>query len=187
MDTLAPLQQKIEVEIGDKKNYPIGIFGSFKKGNKIFLHSLRNFLNEKEYNARYSEDLQLEFPPKKDEEKYGYSRKLSELLIETSKIYVIFFFLEIAGDHETNQSASMELEILNQQKKKNVLIFIEDEYFKQSKSLFKGLKTQTSTLWSWQSFTRYDHYNTDLYEDDNIDSSAMQACYNFILEMRFGS
>lgn len=190
MDILTTLQSEVQITDEEKKKYPVGIFGSFDKRNKIFLNSLKKFLADQGYEPRISEDLEKQFPQQKGEEKYQYSRRLSELLIANSAIHILFFFFEIEGEHNINQSASMEIEILKQQDLRNVVISHERRAFEQCKSVFKGLKSGSKSKskaidqWIWIGpFKRFNHSEKESYDDDDIESSAMQASLDIIRDL----
>jgi hypothetical protein len=185
VNNLSRLQKKYPGIPAKKSAWKVGIFGSFSTRNKKFLTSLKEFLKDNGYYARVSEDLEEEYPRRKDEGKYEYSRRLSELLIEKSQVHIVFFFLETEGEHNINQSASMEFEILNQEQCPNVMIIHEKQSLEQCKSVFRGLKEgmklkKAFDLWRWHLFARINHDDKSKYTDEDIESSAVMFCVDII-------
>jgi len=186
VDIFTQVQLAIGIRSLERSKYAIGIFGSFNRENKIYLISLKEFLNSHGYKARISEDYEMSYPLKKNETKYQYSRRMSEMLIEHSDVYIIFLFYENEKDHNINQSACMEIEILNQRNKPCVLVFHEEHCYEQCKSVIKGLiggsfyHPRPVNNWRWDIFTRYDHFNKSIYEEPDIEITAMMTCFDFI-------
>jgi hypothetical protein len=89
-----------------------------------------------------------------------YNIKISRLMTAVNGVHIVFIFKEGEGEHNVNQSASIELDHLLAGKQRHVMVFFEEGSFEQSRSLFKGLLELNVIDWAINSFTR--HRNIDV-------------------------
>ncbi len=127
----------------------IGVFGSFRR-DEIYL--LRQALLDDDFRVCISTDLEYEVPEAPGMSKDAYNYTLSIALLTRCEIRIFLFHREHEGEHNINQSASMELQYLTQEGlNQSVLILLEEGYIQQSGGVFKGLKVGFGTTWRWES------------------------------------
>lgn len=178
MDIIADLNAEYGYTERFKSVLPIGLFGSFIR--ITFLESLKNHLiNNEGFNAKVSYDLRLKYPQYHDEIPSAYDFRLSEKLLEESRIHIIFFFKEEKGEEGINNSATMELGMLyafhqgRDQIGRYSLILCESGYDnKNIGGMRKGIRPHTDREWRWHDF--------DTYEECQMHST--QFCYDCILD-----
>jgi len=109
-----------------KQKTRIGIFGSFFEGHKKELTDLQHHLHDTlGYNARISENLEIDFP-RSDPDKSVQDFKLSEHLINESDIHILVFpFPKDTDPHHLNQSATMEYTMIRDRKKPFVAVLVQ--------------------------------------------------------------
>jgi hypothetical protein len=154
MDSFQEFSNKVINHERKKREVVIGLFGSFKRDE---LRQLRDALLAENYNVRISSDLESEIHPKPGMSADAYNYELSIALIEQCDIHIFLFHRELKGEHNINQSASMELQYLaTRNNNQNVLVLLEDGYIKQSRGVFKGLKSNTSGKWRWRTYRHFE-------------------------------
>ncbi|MEA2034705.1 MAG: hypothetical protein U9N40_04330 [Euryarchaeota archaeon] len=121
-----------ELQISDieiaKKSVKIGIFGSFQRIE--LLKKCREHLISKGYiHTKLSLDLEEKFPKKMHETDDEYNLRISEQLIETSDIHIIYLCEPKDSDKvPVNESAIQEYIIISNLKKTNkILVLIQEE------------------------------------------------------------
>ncbi|MBN2733862.1 MAG: hypothetical protein JXQ82_03270 [Methanomicrobiaceae archaeon] len=118
----------------EKKSVQIGIFGSFQRIEQLKL--CKEYLFSKGYiHTRLSLDLEDKYSPKAGESRDEYNLKISEKLIETSDIHIIYFFKNCETDKvPVNESAVQEYRIMSDKSSPDkILVLIEE------KTSFSGL------------------------------------------------
>jgi hypothetical protein len=159
---------------------PIGIYGSFEPKNIKYLSSMRDFLRANGYLAFISTDIR-EFCPKPDNVSVDmYNLKISEFMTVINQIHMVFIFQEDEGEHNINQSASIELDILTSSEECHVAIFHEEGSMVQSRSLFRGLLDQNIESWAIYPFVRQEDKKGTMI-NDLIFRTGLSFCYNRIV------
>ncbi|HNW80927.1 MAG TPA: hypothetical protein PLM60_07555 [Methanoregulaceae archaeon] len=128
----------------------IGIFGSFRRDEIFLLHQA---LLDDDFRVCISTDLESEVPKGLGMSKDAYNYLLSITLLTRCEIRIFLFHREHEGEHNVNQSASMELQYLAQEGlNESVFILLEEGYVQQSGGVFKGLKANFDTACRWESY-----------------------------------
>jgi len=146
-----------------KKEYKIGIFGSYEQTNLTKLSLLQNFLNREGYeNTRIALDLMERYPRKKGEHKSTYIHRLSNNLIRISDIHIFVFFNEADGQHEINTSTFGEMQKGKACKKKNIILYFDKRVRKQIASYYKTYFDDPPEGWQIEGYsddieTKYEH------------------------------
>jgi hypothetical protein len=83
-------------------------------------------------------------------------------------------------EHNINQSASIELDILASSEERHVAIFHEEGSMEQSRSLFRGLLDQNIESWAINPFVRQEEKIGAVTNDLNL-RSGLSFCYNRII------
>ncbi len=148
---LSPIKNYAHVR---KELVPIGIFGSFRRTNKPYLDELKDFLLENGYLALNSLDISKLYPKPSDMDDEEYNNRISEALVQVAQVHIVFLFREPDGEHNINQSATQELQMMIDQHKKHVRLFIEEGCWDQLKSLFRGMLKRQINHWKWDFFDR---------------------------------
>ena len=166
-----------------KEDSPIGIYGSFSKGNREYLVSLKTTLTYEGYNARLSENMEKDYPQDPGEKRHAYSLRMSDTLTRESEIHIVFLFHEPEGQHAINTSACMELKTLYDSLCPRVLVIYESDSLRQCRSMLMGIEEVTKTklgysFWNWHEFTRYDP--TQFPADPNLEDVAISYCARMI-------
>lgn len=177
MDYISELNSEHDTE-EIKALLPIGLFGSFRK--RELLETLKNHLIKKEkFYANISYDLQSRYQQTTGEDPSAYDFRLSKILIEKSKIHIIFFFREEDADDGLNYSATMEIGMLfgyhstQNQVGRYSLILCETGYDNRNiGGMRRGIRLFTDREWRWHDF--------DTYEEAQL--HATQFCYDCILD-----
>ncbi len=136
-----------------KHDILIGLFGSFRRDE---IYTLRQALLDDEFRVYISSDLKYELPKKPGMSEHNYNYELSIALLTRCEIHIFLFHREREGEHNINQSASMELQYLAKGgPNENALILLEEGYMRQSGGVFKGLQARTSGIWRWESYSDF--------------------------------
>ncbi|QSZ66026.1 hypothetical protein RJ40_00170 [Methanofollis aquaemaris] len=158
MDISRSLDSQI-IAINDlKKSLRIGIFGSFSGENLTLLRTARTFLREHHYHNTYlSIDLK-DNPEEKEIDEDVRNLRKSLTLVDMCQVHIFFFFNEHDGEHNLNQSATLELGVLMGRKnrgcpQKSTLIFCENGMDAQCRGLFKGIFAEADDFWRCTEFS----------------------------------
>lgn len=169
MDPFQKFSNKLIQFERKKRRIVIGLFGSFKRDE---LRQLRSALLSENYNVKISSDLESEISKKPGMSDDDYNYELSIALIDRCDIHIFLFQKERQGEHNINQSASMELQYLATTKNnENVLVLLESGYLRQTGGVFKGLKARTKGKWRWSSHRDF----------KNLKDIAIKFSFNRIL------
>jgi hypothetical protein len=173
-------KEAIELTQRKKRCVPIGIYGSFKRENIVYLYKLRDYLRDNNYFSLMSLDLQrcCRRPPRMSEEEYNY--KLTRIMTQINHIHIFFFFKENERDHNVNQSASIELGVLENMGERHVRIFYEKGYLEQSSSPFRGMLSNRKNEWPEDSFERRTDDKNNIVNYDFILRTGLSFCYDRI-------
>jgi len=135
-----------------KHQFRVGIFGSFAEKNYPILEQTRIELNNMRYNSRLSIDLEDSLNPGEDRD--AFNTRVSRRLLAESEIHIFFIFFETDGEHNINQSASMELENLcTNSIGTNVLVLFEKGATEQQRAGMLGLLATYREI-DWGVFNR---------------------------------
>ena len=118
--------QNFDLEIA-RKSVQIGIFGSFQRIQH--LQRCKEYLIRKGYtHTVLSCDLEHTYPKRAEETGDAYNLRISEQLIHTSDIHIIYFFRALGSDDvPVNESAIQEYHILSEQNKATgALVLVEE-------------------------------------------------------------
>lgn len=155
MDFFVEIADEQRISSAQKRSIPIGIFGSFWPRNQPYLIAIRDWLREDGYDARISLDLSIECPQGADEDDDSYNLRISHRLLDTSTIHLFVFFVEGDAEHNINQSASMELErLFVQDRRQNALFIREEGVLEQSGGYLRGRWAEICRDLPWEPFSR---------------------------------
>ena len=143
-----------------KRTVTIGMYGSFKGDNITILENFRDFLASEGYRARMSLDLGYPGVALSEVSQHQKNCLASTKLRESSRIHIIFFFIEGSQEHNVNLSAAMELQALAEHEVRDVLLLFEKGLKKEDiTSYFAGTVETHEGRWEWDEFAR----DTDLH------------------------
>lgn len=155
MDFFAEILDEEKASAAVKRSVPIGIFGSFAPRNREILELIRDRLLADGYDARISLDLGGESPREDDEDIDIYNLRISHRLLDASIICIFVVFLEEDGEHNINQSVSMEFErFCARHRTSDAMVMEEKGAHDQAGGIFRGRRAQTCTAISWEIFIR---------------------------------
>ena len=155
MDFFAALRDEETASAAMKRSVPIGIFGSFAPRNLEVLELIRDRLLADGYNARISLDLGGESARGDDEDIDIHNLRVSHRLLDSSTICIFVVFLEADGEHNINQSVSMEFErFCERDRTSDAMVLEEHGAREQAGGIFRGRRAQTCTAISWEVFAR---------------------------------
>lgn len=138
-----------------KKDFHIGIFGSFYDRHYTELCSIRDFLQKNGYdNAKISHDLEETNPRYPKERKNAYNIRISKLLVNTSHFHIFLFFSEAEREHYINHSALCEVIDAKHHDKEFVAIFIEYKAKKKMGGYFEGFLDDVPESWKINHFSK---------------------------------
>jgi hypothetical protein len=180
VDIFTEIKQSARLTMEKKRVVPIGIYGSFQPRNIGYLKALRDFLLYHGYLAYLSLDLQRLCPRQGYLGDNEYNLRVSRLMATITQVQIVFIFNEAEGEHNVNQSASIELDQLLTGRQKHVMIFFEEGSLEQSCSLFKGLLEYNISSWAHDSFTRQENNGVEFVNPALLNTGLM-FCYNRIL------
>lgn len=132
-----------------KRNLRIGLFGSFRREE---IHRVRETLRDDHYHVKISSDLVIQSGTYNDANNFT----VSMMLVDQCDTHIFLFHREMEGEHNINQSVSMELQYLaDSDQSDHALILLEKGYLEQSGGVFIGLKANTLGTWRWETFLNF--------------------------------
>jgi hypothetical protein len=146
------------------------------------------FLRANGYLGYISTNIREFCPKPENVSEDWYNFMISEFMTVINQIHIVFIFMENEGEHNINQSTSIELDILASSEERHVAIFYEEGSMEQSRSLFRGLLDQNIESWAINPFMRQEDEEGAV-TDDLIFRAGLSFCYNRIvsdLSLGFG-
>jgi hypothetical protein len=147
-----------------KEDVNVGIFGSYRKPYKSELRKLRDFLVDNKYNAKIAQDLPSILDDDGKEDRWLQSKQL----IDYSRIHIFIFHFEKEDDpRNLMQMVSIELGLIEERKKPNVLVLCEeglrDGISGSFSTAVKDLLHHPRKLKNWE-VEDYTSFDSDIFE-----------------------